>query len=135
MRFWNIDRCIRVFKDLTKAFFGLKPRPESWSLGVRRMLRCWLKDGLYDVKALEKALIDHFGHNMRMFDNYFPRALGFKVAVTATNIGNASTFLFSNYNGVGTRNGDSGAFPPVVRFVQVTELSRLSTCAAAICRT
>lgn len=108
MRYWDVSKCTKVFRDLTKAFFGLEPGPQSLSFNLQRMIRCWLKDGMYDVKALEKALIEQFGRNTRIFDNYFPRPSGFKAAVTATNIGNASTFLFSNYNGVGVRNEDSG---------------------------
>ncbi|KAL8912017.1 MAG: hypothetical protein Q9171_002930 [Xanthocarpia ochracea] len=68
---------------------------------------CWLSDGIYDVKALEKVLKDVFGTYERMFGTVQVNQRT-KIAVTATTISNASPFVFSNYNGIGVRGDDCG---------------------------
>ena len=65
------------------------------------MIRCWFSDGIHDVKKLEQFLRQAFGENMRMFDYRPNLQTGYKVAVTATTIRNASPIVFSNYNGAG----------------------------------
>ena len=106
---WPIDRCVEVFTLLSKRLFGRDQLPNrSVKDNVRRMLRGWLSDGFYDYKGLEAALIDQFGGTKRMFD-YRPLMIsGTKVAVTAANINEASSFIFTNYNGEGTRTRDCG---------------------------
>lgn len=66
---------------------------------LRDFFRCWLSDGCYDVGALEIALKDLFGESQRVFDADSSGPSGQKVAVTATTLSDASTYIFSNYNG------------------------------------
>lgn len=63
---------------------------------------------MYDAKALETILQETFGSQKRMFDYSPLRPSGSKVAVTASNINEASAFIFSNYNGVVDRRTDFG---------------------------
>lgn len=72
------------------------------------LVQCWLSDGVYDVSALEEALSSHFGRSARLFDYVPMRPSGPKVAVTATNITDASPFVFSNYNGIEPLQRDCG---------------------------
>jgi hypothetical protein len=106
---WPIERCVEVFTLLSKRLFGRDQLPNQSVKGnVRRMLSGWLSDGFCDYKGLEEALIDQFGESTKMFD-YRPRMTsGTRVAVTAADINEASAFLFSNYNGEGTRTKHCG---------------------------
>lgn len=76
---------------------------------VREYFRCWLSDGCYDDAALESLLKEIFGENQRLFDAESCGVSGTKVAVTATTISNASPYIFSNYNGCGTRAQTCGS--------------------------
>lgn len=75
---------------------------------LRDYFRCWLSDGCYDDAALESSLKTIFGDNQKLFDNDDIGLPGTKVAVTATTISDASAFIFSNYNGTGTREKTCG---------------------------
>ncbi|KAL8802034.1 MAG: hypothetical protein Q9200_006728, partial [Gallowayella weberi] len=74
---------------------------------IRRLLKCWLTDGYYNVDAVEAAMKASFGPLERMFGTS-QSPYGTKVAVTATSISDASPVLFSNYNGLTTRAKDCG---------------------------
>ena len=71
----------------------------------RDLFRCWLSDGHYDVAALEHALKEVFGETRRIFDFDPNGPSGQKVAVTATTLSDASTYIFSNYNGRAREKG------------------------------
>ena len=66
---------------------------------LRDYFRCWLSDGCYDIELLERSLKEIFGSNRRLFDADTAGVSGQKVAVTATTLSDASTYIFSNYNG------------------------------------
>ena len=72
---------------------------------LRDLFRCWLSDGCYDVGALEHALKEVFGNTRRLFDTDPKGPSGQKVAVTATTLSDASTYIFSNYNGNSREKG------------------------------
>jgi len=72
---------------------------------LRDIFRCWLSDGCYDVARLEQSLKDTFGHDQRLFDADRLGVSGQKVAVTATTLSDASTYVFSNYNGGAKHRG------------------------------
>lgn len=105
---WDVPRCIREFDTLARQFFT-KRRTESRSrVGyLHRVFRCWLSDGCYDVFTLEATLKNCFGLTRRMFDAPISTS-GIKVGVTASTISDASSFVFSNYNGLGTRTKECG---------------------------
>ena len=74
---------------------------------IQLYVKCLIADGYYNVTALENCLIDTFGIRRRMFDS--PSIVsGVKVGITASTISNASTYVFSNYNGPGQRNDECG---------------------------
>jgi hypothetical protein len=108
---WDVAMCIDKFRWLTKRLFGRDRRSEqTLMVNIKRMVKCWFFDGMYDSNALEATLQDSFGPQTRLF-GYSPlRPSGPKVAVTASNINEASAFVFSNYNGEGHRRSDCGEF-------------------------
>ena len=67
------------------------------------------RDGRYDVDLLETSLKDIVGNDRRLFDGDRSGISGQKVAVTATTLSNASTYIFSNYNG-NTRDRGCGTY-------------------------
>ncbi|KAL9077890.1 MAG: hypothetical protein Q9157_003189 [Trypethelium eluteriae] len=106
---WDVDRCCEEFDRLVRKFFTKVGRKrQSLLVKFRDYLRCWLSDGCYDATTLETCLKETFGDSQRMFDSFKFTSSGAKVAVTATSISDASSFLFTNYNPSGTRNRDCG---------------------------
>lgn len=106
---WDIATCIDKFRWLTKRLFGRDHRAEqNLTANIKRIVKCWFFDGVYDSKALEASLQETFGPNTRFFGHAPLRPSGPKVAVTASNINEASAFVFSNYNGEGHRRSDCG---------------------------
>lgn len=105
---WDVPRCIREFDTLARQFFIKRQKESQSPLGyLHRVFKCWLSDGCYDVSSLEVTLKSCFGLSRRMFDA--PTSIsGIKVGVTASTISDASSFVFSNYNGLGTRAKECG---------------------------
>lgn len=111
-RLWGVAQCLQTFEALSRQFFQARQhRRFGFCRYIRRLLKCWLTDGYYNVDALEAALKASFGPHERMF-GASQSPYGTKVAVTATSISDASPFIFSNYNGQTTRARDCGKFVP-----------------------
>ena len=104
---WTVVRSIEQFRSMTKKVFR-KPYTDTSLLNrCRQYMKSFMSDGYYSIDALEECLQESYGQNQRMFDT--PRnRFHAKVAVTASNIAEASTFIFSNYNGVGEREMKCG---------------------------
>lgn len=115
LKHWNVTRCARVFDHLIKDFFSTNISKASGLLTrLRHWLRCWLSDGCYDVTALESSLKKIFGDDRKVFDIDRYGVSGQKIAVTATTLSDASTYIFSNYNGMGTRDRGCGTYQPKI---------------------
>lgn len=106
---WDLSECINTFRRLAGQFFSgpdiksvpLIPRIQSY-------IRCLLNDSCYKAEILESGLQESFGRFTRVFD-FPPNSLSrHKFAITATNISDASPFIFTNYNGRGDRDRDCG---------------------------
>ncbi|KAI9760680.1 MAG: hypothetical protein M1840_002356 [Geoglossum simile] len=108
LRQWDISYCSRIFEQLAKRCFR-KRRLSGLPIlcRVNRLLKCWTCDGCYDTVDLEASLKQCFG-SQKCFDTPESSFSGAKVGVTATTISNATPFIFSNYNGEGTRNASCG---------------------------
>ena len=110
IRRWDVKYCTRIFDTLTRQIFRRRTNGHvNFFQRVRHVLRCWLLDGHYDVRALEESLKENFGLEQRMFD-YTGNASDTKVAVTATTISDASAYLFSTYNNSSVRSKDCGEY-------------------------
>ena len=96
----DIQSCKALFQDLAKKV--LAPARK------KRLLRSWLSDGLYDVKALENALKEHYTPTKRMFDTPQACISSTKVAVIASEIKDGAPFIFANYNGAAPHRAEPG---------------------------
>jgi len=111
LKHWDIARCARIFDILIRDFFGIHITKGSGLLTrLRDWFRCWLSDGCYDVALLETSLKEIFGEDRRLFDVDRFGVSGQKIAVTATTLSDASTYLFSNYNGTEKRDKGCGMY-------------------------
>ena len=100
LKHWAVTECRRIFDTIIRDFFGIHiTKGRGLMTRLRDLFRCWLSDGRYDVLALEASLKDVFEENRRLFDSDPSGISGQKVAVTATTLSDASTYVFSNYNG------------------------------------
>jgi hypothetical protein len=112
LRQWDVSRCSQIFEQLAKRCFR-----KQWLSGLpilcrlNSLLKCWMSDGRYDAVDLEASLKQCFGSQKCLFDTPESSFSGVKVGVTATTISNATPFIFSNYNGEGTRNAGCGKSP------------------------
>ena len=104
---WSITQCAQLFDRLTRQLFRAGYKRTNVFHSAQRLLKRWLTDGCYDVEVFESLPKENFGSHRRLFGSPQPSS-GIKVAVTATTISNAFPFVFSNYNGAGSRHSDSG---------------------------
>jgi hypothetical protein len=106
---WDISTCTVKFRWLTKELFGRRnASDQTLTANFKKIFKCWFYDGLYDSTDLESILKETFGPQTILF-GYSPlRPSGQKVAVTASNINEASAFIFANYNGMSHRRTDCG---------------------------
>ena len=94
---------------MIRDFFGIHLTKGTGLLSrMRDLFRCWLSDGRYDESLLEASLKGTFGYDRRLFDVDRLGVSGQKIAVTATTLSDASTFILSNYNG-GFRDRNCGS--------------------------
>lgn len=108
---WDVPHCIRLFRTLTRESFGEQgPARRSRLKRLKHYLKGLITDGCYDVGKIERALKSSFGETQKIFDCPEHRESRCKVAVTATTISDAITFLFSNYNGSAQRESTCGEF-------------------------
>jgi hypothetical protein len=108
---WSVKECITRFQSFsTLAFrgrrvFGLQLK----SLGIFRrffeILFSFVTDSKYDSSGITEALVSAFGETHSMFEQ---PCGGAKVAVVAATIEDATTCIFTNYNGPEKRPQDCG---------------------------
>jgi hypothetical protein len=65
-------------------------------------------DGRYAAENLEEALQDTFGSDRSILDCSKATATGTRIGLPVTTIDDASTCVFTNYNGIGSRPADCG---------------------------
>ena len=110
---WTVSRSIEQFKAMTKRVFR-RPYAEGTLVArCRQYIRSFLSDGYYNIQSLEDSLKESFGYDRKMFDTPLLDA-STRVAVTASDIADASTFIFSNYNGLDDRKSKCGKSSPVL---------------------
>ena len=107
LRGWSATKSKAQFRSMAKHVFQ-KPQYSQRLLGkARQCLRSWLADGYYSTANLEETLQESYGPDAKMFDHMATNS-GVKVAVTAATLGDATTYIFSNYNGTKDRLQDCG---------------------------
>lgn len=106
----DVEKSTKHFKSLTRRVFGQGRKPgQSIADKIRRSVKCWASDGFYDTEAVEGALKEYFGTELRMFGYRPLTSSGSKVAVTATTTDDSSAYIIANYNGEGERRDGCGA--------------------------
>ena len=129
LKHWDISRCTRVFDILIRDFFGIHiTRGSGLLTRLRDWFRYWLSDGCYDVTTLETSLKEIFGDDRRIFDVDRFGASGQKVAVTATTLSDATTYIFSNYNSTGIRERGCGILNSSEKLIENLTSYRIQTC-------
>jgi hypothetical protein len=95
-----------MFKSLFEDYIrGQRSQePSTFADHCRRIVKCAVYDGIYDIRDLEVLLIAFFGNETSMIESKSHT----KVAVTATTDELPSTRLFTNYNGNISPQQDSG---------------------------
>ncbi|KAH8798354.1 hypothetical protein F5884DRAFT_870284 [Xylogone sp. PMI_703] len=98
----SVSKSMKQFERSSISSFKRRFGRMNWGL-------CWLLElliscveGLYPASNLEGELIKQFGAETTLMDRSAATEKGTKFAVTATGAHN-TPFLFSNYNGVGSR--------------------------------
>ena len=105
---WPLAQCEDTFSRLTGEIFGAASRGAWSALAGLPYVRLLLNDALYKEAVLDSALQDSFGRYVRVFDYPHNAVSRYKFAVTATNITEASPFIFTNYNGRADRDPQCG---------------------------
>jgi hypothetical protein len=100
-----VEQCIDRFESLAK--FAFKPRPSS-GIPLIDFFVSIFADGRYPADNLEAALQEEFESDRSILDCSKATAAGTRLGFPVTTIRDTSTFVFTNYNGVGTRPRGSG---------------------------
>ena len=97
---WTVAQGMDAFYAVTQRCFGQEPgNRRSMMSRINHYVRGLVSDGCYDAKGLEEVLRESFGRSTALFGYPKGGVSGAKVAVIATTISNALSFVFSNYNG------------------------------------
>lgn len=114
---------VNLFDTLAKQLF---PRTFSKSARFFLFLRSWYRDGYYDANVLEDCLKRILGISTPLFGPICSITTT-KVGVTLATIGKGHTLLLTNYNGPGSKYGNSGLVKRATFFLCDAKFSRLST--------
>lgn len=107
---WSPHRCSEAFDTLSRRIFESEQVPRSLYGSLKKYLRCWISDGVYDHTCLEKHLQSIYGHSTPLFGapHNSISAPSTKCAVTTSTISDGTPYLVSNYNGDGTGRAPQG---------------------------
>jgi hypothetical protein len=106
---WSIEESKITFEKLAKLAF--KPRKVlniPFLSRVHKLLKTYLADGLYPVENIEAALKEVFGINRSILDCLYATFIGTRVGLPIATIRELSSCIFTNYNGVGSREQEQG---------------------------
>ncbi len=73
---------------------------------VYKLLKIYLANGLYLVENIKTALKDIFGINRSILDCSHATSIGTRVGLPIAIIRELLTCIFTNYNGVGSKEQD-----------------------------
>jgi hypothetical protein len=110
-----VSECVKTFEYLShKAFDCGYISPNSIFSRLRELLISYFADSLYSAHNLEEGLRAQFGDEMSLMDHSAATVKGAKVGITVTGVPSAE-LLFTNYNGVGLRQSESGRCADVIK--------------------
>src|ERR1700747_1295610 len=104
---WSIDKSTESFEKLAKvAFKRRKVLDIPFLSRIHELLKSYLADGLYPAENIEAALQAVFGKDKGILDYSHATSIGARVGLPVATIREPSSCIFTNYNGVGTRDED-----------------------------
>jgi len=101
---WSIKESIINFEKLAKLAF--KPRKVlniPFLCCIYKILKTYLANSLYLAENIETALKEVFGINRSILDYSHVTSIGTRVGLPIATIRELSRCIFTNYNGVGSR--------------------------------
>jgi len=109
-----VEDCIASSEALARLVF--RPRqvsqlPLAWIPPVHAMWQLLLSvalDSRYPAKGLEKTLQKLFGSKRSIMDHSMATEMGQFIGMPVTSTVDASTYIITNYNGVGRRKDKAG---------------------------
>ena len=105
---WHVDKCIAAFERLARLAFKSRFSFQiPFITKLCELLCSMLADSRYPATAVEEALQTTFGSVRGMTEHSAADEKGILVGIPVTTIRDVRTFVFSNYNGIGSR-GQSG---------------------------
>ena len=105
----SIDEVEEVFEKLVKVAF--KPRKVLYIPFISRiyeLAKSYLADGLYLAENIEAVLKAVFGKDKSILDYLYITSIGARVGLPVAIIREPLSCIFTNYNGVRTRDEDQG---------------------------
>jgi hypothetical protein len=110
---WSIDESTQTFERLAKLAFKRRKVLNIPILSrIHELLASYLADGLYPAENIEAALKEVFGTEKSILDYSHATSTGTRVGLPVATIRDPSSCcIFTNYNGVGTRDPGQGKSP------------------------
>jgi hypothetical protein len=109
---WSIDESTEAFEKLAKVAFKRRGVLDIPFLSrIHELLKAYFADGLYPAENIEAALQAVFGKDKSILDYSHATKIGARVGLPVATIREPSSCIFTNYNGVGTRDEDQGKPP------------------------
>jgi hypothetical protein len=116
-----IDHCIngRTLSESIQMFPGMMERAfkRRTSLDIPFLSRAfelaasYFADSLYSADHIESVLKEALGADKKLLDCSYATSTGTKVGLPVATVSRHPSYrIFTNYNGVGIRDGDKGTF-------------------------
>jgi hypothetical protein len=83
------------------------------------LLKAFRADSLYPAENIEAALQAVFGKEKTILDYSHATSIGTRVGLPVATIREPSSCIFTNYNGVGTRDPNQGTSPRIILFAKL----------------
>jgi ABC-type dipeptide/oligopeptide/nickel transport system permease subunit len=103
----SINKAKEVFEKLAKVAF--KPRKVlhiPFISRIYKLAKSYLADGLYLAENIKAALKAVFGKDKSILDYLYATFISARVSLLVAIIRELLSCIFTNYNGVGTRDED-----------------------------
>lgn len=107
---WSIEESVEKFEKLaTFAFQRRNVLRLPFLSRIQELLVSYFTDGLYPAKNIETALKEVFGVDSSILDHSYASSTGTKIGLpVATVQEKPACRIFTNYNGIGTRDQNQG---------------------------
>jgi hypothetical protein len=119
---WSIDESTESFEKLAKVAFKRRKVLDIPFLScIYEILKSYLADGLYPAENIEVALQAVFGKDKTILDYSHATSIGARVGLPVATIREPSSCIFTNYNGVGTRDPNQGKSLRIIPVYQTNQ--------------